>query len=153
MTAGHGAPTADRVDYLFDTDAISELFRPRPLPGYVKWLRGVAREDQFTSAVVIGELFEVAFLSGSARHLEQIEREVLPRVSVLPYEVGAAALFGRLAARLRSEGRKLADADLQIAATAIHHDLALVTGNVRHFRRIPELKLEPVLADARSTRP
>jgi hypothetical protein len=31
--------------------------------------------------------------------------------------------------------------DLQIAATALHHDLELVTGHVRHFERIPDLRL------------
>lgn len=137
------------VPYLFDTDAISELLRPRPLPSYVDWLRGVPREDQFTSAVVVGELFEGAFLSSSRRHLEKVERDVLPRVAVLPLDAGVARVFGQVAATLRREGRPLPDADVQIAATALHHGLALVTGNIRHFERVPELALERVLADAR----
>ncbi|MFQ5890720.1 MAG: PIN domain-containing protein [Gemmatimonadota bacterium] len=135
--------------YLFDTDAISELFRPRPLPGYVAWLRRVSREDQFTSAVVVGELFEGAFLSGSTRHLENLERRVLPTVIVLPYDAGVARVFGRIGAVLRARNHRLADADLQIAATALHHGLELVTGNVRHFKRVPELKVGRALADAR----
>lgn len=134
--------------YLFDTDAISELLRPRPLPTYVEWLAGIDRADQFTSAVVIGELFEGAFLSGKARHLENVEREVIPRLSVLPYGVHTARLFGEIAAALRAEGRTLPDADIQIAATALQHGLALVTGNLRHFERIPGLVLERALVDA-----
>jgi predicted nucleic acid-binding protein len=51
------------VPYLFDTDAISELLRPRPLPRDVEWLRTVPREDQYTSAVTIGELFIGAYRS------------------------------------------------------------------------------------------
>jgi tRNA(fMet)-specific endonuclease VapC len=43
----------------------------------------------------------------------------------------------------------LADADLQIAATALRHELELVTGNPRHFQRVPGLKVNPVLAEAR----
>ncbi|MFC1705869.1 hypothetical protein ACFL59_03490 [Planctomycetota bacterium] len=43
----------------------------------------------------------------------------------------------------------LADADLQIAATALQHDLELVTGNVRHFERVPGLRLSKVFAAAR----
>ena len=42
-----------------------------------------------------------------------------------------------------------ADADLQIAATAIYHGLALVTGNARHFARVPGLHVYPALANAR----
>ena len=49
-----------------------------------------------------------------------------------------------------NSGRPLADADLQIAATALHHGLRLVTGNLKHFRRVPGLAVEPVLADARA---
>ena len=139
------------MPYLFDTDAISEAFRHRPSPAYIEWLLGVPREDQFTSAVVVGELFEGAFLSGSPRHLGNIEREVLPRVGVLPYDAGAARVFGRIAATLRAEGRPLPDADLQIAATAIRHGLSLVTGNVRHFERVPDLAIERALADARAS--
>jgi len=58
----------------------------------------------------------------------------------------------QLAANLEAEGRPLADADLQIAATALRHDLVLVTGNVGHFERVPGLELERALADAREGR-
>lgn len=54
-------------------------------------------------------------------------------------------------AELEGDGDILPDADLQIAATAIFHDLELVTGNIRHFQRIPNLRLNPILADSRAT--
>ena len=41
--------------FLFDTDAISELMKPRPDEGYLAWLATVARDDQFASAITIGE--------------------------------------------------------------------------------------------------
>ena len=43
--------------YLFDTDAISELLKKTPLVAYANWVSGLRREDQFTSSVVIAELF------------------------------------------------------------------------------------------------
>ncbi len=136
--------------YLFDTDALSEPRRPRPALAYVRWLRNVPRAEQFTSAVVIGELFRGAFRSPRhADYVDDIERRVLRAVTVLPYGAESARAYGRLAAELEAEGRRLADADLQIAATALVHDLDLVTGNVRHFRRIPGLRVNPVLAEAR----
>jgi predicted nucleic acid-binding protein len=138
------------VAYLFDTDAISEVLKPRPAAGYVRWLASLPREEQFTSAVVVGELYKGAFRSSAvARHLENIEKRVLPAVTVLPYDAPAARVYGQIRAHLESAGRPLADADLQIAATALLHDLELVTGNVKHFRRIPRLRVSPVLADAR----
>ncbi len=120
------------------------------MPEYVRWLSAIPRAEQFTSAVVVGELFKGAYRSPDApRHLRNIETRVLPAVTVLAYDVEIARVYGALRAQLEEAGQTLADADLQIAATAVHHDLELVTGNVRHFRRINALRLSTVLADAR----
>jgi predicted nucleic acid-binding protein len=135
---------------LFDTDAISELLRPRPAQAYLEWLMGISREDQFTSAVVIGELYRGAFRSPARkRHLGNIRQRVLPAVTVLPYDVAVAEVYGLLSAELEDTGTPLADADLQIAATAVYHNLELVSGNLRHFARIPRLRLNPILARSR----
>lgn len=136
--------------YLFDTDAISELLRPRPLQPYVDWLNTIPRDEQFTSAVTVGELFKGAFRStAKERHLKNIENQVLPAVTTLPYDLSAARIFGKIRADLEQQGNILPDADLQIAAIALYHDLELVTGNIRHFERIPDLRLNRILADSR----
>jgi predicted nucleic acid-binding protein len=137
--------------YLFDTDAVSELLKPRPAAGYVRWLAAIPREEQFTSAVVVGELYKGAFRSTTvARHLSNIEKRILPAVTVLSYDTAAARIYGQIRAHLESAGRMLADADLQIAATALLHDLELVTGNVRHFEGVPRLRISSALAEARA---
>ena len=137
--------------FLFDTDAISELLRPRPAKAYVDWLMRISREEQFTSAVVIGELYKGAYRSQARdRHLSNIEQRILPAVTVLPYDTGTAKIFGKIRAHLEEAGTILQDADLQIAATAICYDLALVTGNLRHFSRISDLKMNTILADSRN---
>ena len=137
--------------FLFDTDAISELLRPRPATAYVKWIMKVAREEQFTSAVVIGELYKGAYRSRDReRHLTNIEQRVLPAVTVLPYDISIAKVFGEIRAHLEDIGTILPDADIQIAATAIYHNLELITGNLRHFNRISKLKLNHILTDSRN---
>ena len=109
------------------------------------------RDEQFTSAVVVGELYKGAFRSSARdRHLENIEERVLPAVTVLPYDTGVARVFGQIRAHLERTGQVLPDADLQIAATALYHGLQLITGNLRHFERVPELEICSVLDDARS---
>jgi predicted nucleic acid-binding protein len=139
--------------FLFDTDAISELLRRRPAPRFVSWLRSVPREDQYTSAIVVGELFKGAYRSvDAARHLRSIEERILPAITVLPFDIPLAREFGRLRAGLEETGRLLPDADIQIAATSIYHRLTLVTGNIRHFDRFAGLQLATVLADARRRR-
>jgi len=133
--------------FLFDTDAISEVLRERPAPEFIQWLRGVPREDQFTSAVVAAELYRAALRSERARfHLENVEKRVLPGVTVLPFDVAVARVYGEIEAGLKS-GHSLADADLQIAATAIRHGLELVTGRTGHFETVPGLVLCRVLGD------
>lgn len=137
--------------YLFDTDAISELLRPRPLSIYVAWLSTIPREEQYTSAVVIGELYKGAYRSQTQQHhLTNIERRILPAISALPYDEATAKEFGKIRARLEEAGTTLPDADLQIAATAIYHGLELISGNLLHFSRIRGLKINTILADARS---
>jgi predicted nucleic acid-binding protein len=136
--------------FLFDTDAISELLRPRPRNIYVEWLSNVPREEQFTSSVVIGELYKGAYRSPARqKHLKNIEQRILPAVTALPYDVATAKVFGQIRAKLEEAGTILPDADLQIAATAIYHDLELVSGNLRHFSRITNLKINSILAAAR----
>jgi predicted nucleic acid-binding protein len=136
--------------FLFDTDAVSELFRKQPASSYLSWIATIPRADQFISAVSIGELYRGAFRSENAeRHVNNIEDRVLKTLTVLPLDVAVARLYGQLYADLTLRGLPLTDADLQIAATAIHHGLELVTGNVRHFERIPGINLSRVLADAR----
>ena len=138
--------------YLFDTDAISELLRPPPAAKYVQWLMNVPREEQFTSSVVIGELYKGAYRSEAQKHhLINIEQRVLPAVTVLPYDMATAKVFGQIRARLEEAGTILPDADIQVAATAIYHDLELVTGNLRHFSRIDKLKVNTILSDSRFT--
>jgi predicted nucleic acid-binding protein len=138
------------MPFLFDTDAISEVLRPRPLPDYVKWLRTIPREEQHTSAVCVGELFKGAFRSSHpVRHLENIRDQVLPALTVLPFDAAVGEVFGHVAAHLEESGKTLPDADLQIAATALYHGLELVTENLRHFQRIQGLRVSRVLAEAR----
>ena len=57
--------------------------------------------------------------------------------------------WGWLAA-LEESGTPLPDADIQIAATAIYHNLQIVTGNLRHFQRVPGLTINSILVDCRN---
>lgn len=138
------------MPFLFDTDAISEPLKKRPLPSYVRWLNTIPPEDQFMSAISVGELYRGAFRSPDViRHVTNIEQGILPNVTVLPYDEGVAHMYGYLYSRLAEVGKLVDDADLQIAATAFCHGLEVVTGNVQHFERIPGIRIHRVLADAR----
>ncbi len=99
---------------------------------------------------MIGELYKGAYRSPAReRHLDNIQKRILPAVTVLPYDVATANVYGQIRAQLEDVGQMLADADLQIAATALYHDLELVTGNLRHFGRIDRLRINDILSQAR----
>jgi len=78
------------------------------------------------------------------RKLELFER-IAARTRILPLEKSTVGLAARLYRELKSAGTPLGDekdADVLIAAIVLEQDLPLVTLNIKHFVRIPSLKLE-----------
>ncbi len=130
------------MSYLFDTNAISEVFRRRPNPEIVRWLQDLPREEQYTSTVVVAELYEGAYRSRAReRWLTRIAERVLGTMTVLAFDLDCAHEYGRLQAQLRSSGVPIGDVDTQVAATALCHRLTIVSANERHFRWIPGLQV------------
>jgi predicted nucleic acid-binding protein len=139
--------------WLFDTDAISEVLRPKPSELYMTWLRTIPVDEQLTTAITVGELYWGAYRSAAReRHLRKIEEVLLPSLQVLSFDARAAKRFGELKAQLDDQGTPLADADLQIASIALTEDHELVTGNLRHFSRVPGLRINTALAASRPVR-
>ena len=129
--------------FLFDTDTLSEVMKRDPSPALLRRLGTTPREQQFTSAVTIGELVFGAERSPRRQHLiTQLNHVVLPQVAVLPFDRAAAEVYGKLRADLERDGMPLEIPDLQIAAVALQHGLIVVTGNVRHFGRIRQLAVQ-----------
>jgi tRNA(fMet)-specific endonuclease VapC len=66
---------------------------------------------------------------------------LLSDVTVLDLDAEIARRFGVIRAGLLDRGRPVPATDLLIAATALVHDLTLVTHNVQHFAEVPGLRL------------
>lgn len=129
--------------YLFDTDIITNIFKKKPSTKLLEKLAGTARRDQFISTITISEIVYGAWKSDHAqRHLDNLEKILLPSVNILGFDSKAAYVCGNLRAGLEKAGTPLALADLEIAAIAIANELTLVSGNLDHFSRIKGLKLE-----------
>jgi tRNA(fMet)-specific endonuclease VapC len=100
-------------------------------------------DAQFITTITVAEIVYGAYRSRSAaHHMRNLERVLLPQVSVLDFDVRASYLAGRLRAELERAGRPLPFVDIQIAAIALARDLTLVTGNTRHFAPVPGLTVE-----------
>jgi tRNA(fMet)-specific endonuclease VapC len=66
---------------------------------------------------------------------------ILPDFDTLNFDVRAAREYGNLVASLRKQGATIGVADAMIAAIALANGAALITRNLRHFNRIPNLRL------------
>jgi tRNA(fMet)-specific endonuclease VapC len=132
--------------YLLDTDILSNLLRRSPSSPLLVRLAGIPAEQQFTSAVNFGELVygarRIEAGGGSTRLLSRLEHLVSVHLPVLPFDSIAARRYGEIRAELERLGTPIGDADLRIAAIAMARGLTVVTGNVRHFRRVPGLAVE-----------
>jgi predicted nucleic acid-binding protein len=130
--------------YLLDTDILSNLLKRAPSIALIAKLASVPPEQQFTSSITLGELVYGAhrLRAHGGLLLERLDRTLPPNLPVLPFDVAASRRYGEVRAELEQRGTPLGDADLRIGAIALARGFTVVTGNVRHFQRIPELKLE-----------
>ena len=127
--------------FLLDTNVVSETVRPRPRQPVLDWMAARNPSDLFLAAQTIGELVRGARKAREQERRERFERWIEQDLArqfdgrVLPFDVRAAAIWGRLMGDGDRAGRRPAAADAQIAAVAIQHGLVLVTRNVRDFAR------------------
>lgn len=132
--------------YCFDTDVLSAVLRRDPPLGLLRRLARVPPAEQTTTAITVGELLYGAARRGSPKLTRRVRELLESAVTIVPFDRSAAEVYAELRAGLEAEGRRLDEPDLRIAATARSRGLTLVTGNVRHFERVPELALENWLA-------
>jgi tRNA(fMet)-specific endonuclease VapC len=126
--------------YLLDTN-ISNYIIKGNIPAVRRHLVAVPMAEIAVSAVTEAELCYGVARRADAKKLEQIVREFLLRLTILPWDSQAAREYGRLRARLEHEGRPMGNLDLMIGAQALAAGLVLVT-NDQSFKRIKGLKVE-----------
>jgi predicted nucleic acid-binding protein len=124
------------LSYLIDTNVLSELRRKAPDAGVVAWFAQRPASTLFLSVLTLGEIRKgIEGLADASRRLalsDWLEAE-LPAFftgHLLPVDAAVADRWGRL---LATAGRPVPAIDSLLAATALHHDLTLVTRNVRDF--------------------
>jgi len=128
--------------YLLDTNIPSEFSRDRPHPRVVKWLKTQPATTLFLSVVTIGEIRRgLAVLPPGRRRsgLEtwfQTDLLMWFRNRILPVTHAIADRWGVLDGQSQLRGMPLNTADGMIAATAMEHDLKVVTRNVKDFARL-----------------
>lgn len=129
------------MTFLLDTTAISEPTSLLPDAGALGWLAERQSHELFTSVLCIGEVRRgISLLAHSARRtrLETwLDGDVVPGFEdrLLPVTLDVAERWGSLVARLQRGGQAPPLIDSLIAATALVHDLSVVTHNTADFER------------------
>ncbi len=127
------------MSYLVDTDWVVDWLAGREET--VQLLSTLGREGLAISLITYGEIYEGIYFGRDPKKSEEVFRRFLRGVVVLPLTKRILQRFARIRGELRRKGLLIGDPDILIAATAIHHNLTLVTRNVKDFQRVPGLKL------------
>jgi predicted nucleic acid-binding protein len=135
--------------YLLETNIPSETLRTRPDPNVSAWLKSQVKDSQFLSVVTMGELRKGATLlplSAKRSQIEQLIDTLIPSWfagRILPVTQAIAERWGALEGQRLLAGRPLSMADGMIAATALEHELTIVTRNVKDFAGLGFVLLNP----------
>lgn len=122
--------------YLLDTDICIWAIRGRQ--GVLARLRSESPDDIAIASMTEAELrFGALNSSDPERAGARVEAFLEAPFAVLPFDSAAARVHAE--ARLATRGRRIGEADLMIASTAIANGYTLVTGNAREFARVPGL--------------
>lgn len=121
--------------YLLDTDILSALRKKQRESKLEQWFANNRSADFYLSVVTIGEIergisrqksVDLPFALALANWLEELLEHYSGRI--LPLTISIARRWGYLSATLGNN-----NADLMIAATALEHNLSVVTRNTNHF--------------------
>ncbi len=124
------------MSYLLDTNVLSELRRRKPNASVLKWFSNRRSETLFLSVLTLGEIRKgLESVSDSERRLKlldwlEIELPAFFTGRILSVDIPVADRWGWLQAEV---GRPVPAVDSLLAATAIHHELRLVTRNEKDF--------------------
>ena len=135
------------MNYLVDANVLSEVTKPKPDPKIIAWI-GANEVEIAVDGTILGEIHYGILLLPKSRRRQRLEewfQSVVTGITCLPWEAETGLEWAKLLARLRKSGRSLPIKNSLIAATALQHDLTLVTRNTRDFGKTGVKLLNPFL--------
>lgn len=121
---------------LVDTSILIDYLRKKDKKK-TQFYKIVNNYDLYVSTITLFELYAGAKDDRKMRDIENI----IEYLEILPFTGNAAEKAGKIYISLRAENKVIEAKDLFIAATALSHDYPIMTLNVKHFDRIPNLNL------------
>lgn len=124
------------MKYLLDTNVLSELFKKHPEPKVSSWLKDADQDSLYLSVLTVGEIRKgiekMEHGSRKTKLVQFLEKDIPIQFEerILPVDLKVAEAWGLLEAQAN---RPLPTVDAFLAATAITHNLTLVTRNTQDF--------------------
>lgn len=137
------------MNYLLDTNVLSETFRPQPSPDVLRWLAELDEDRGFVSVITIAELRRGALILAPGRRrdtlMSWIDVDLRDRFAgrIMPVDIDVTDRWSELMAASRAGGRGVGVMDGFIAATALVHGLTVVTRNVSDFAFLLDRVVNP----------
>lgn len=125
--------------YLLDTNCVSELVRPQPDPRVVEWVDATDEAMLYLSVLTLGEIRKglAALPLGRRRTRLEVWLDVDLQTRfagrIVPIDAAIADRWGSIAADLKRKGKALSVIDGLLAATALQHNLTVVSHNASDF--------------------
>ena len=128
--------------YLLDTSVYSQPLKPTPNVNVVSRWQALGDASLAISVIAEAEVRYGLALKDSVRLYAAYEALLRGRLPVLPVNQAVGEAFAGMKAVQQRIGKRVADLDLLIAATAYAHGLIVATLNIRHFALIADIKVE-----------
>ena len=133
------------MTYLVDANVLSEATKPVPSHKVVTWLRDHER-DLAVDPIILGEIRYGIHLLPTGRRRQRLEtwfQEGITRIVCLPWDAATGLRWATLLAALRASAQAMPIKDSLVAATALVHDLTVVTRNVVDFKKAQVRMVNP----------
>ena len=131
------------ASFLVDTDWVIDHFNG--VEAVTRRLQALRAQGLALSIISVAELWEGVHFSKEPARSQAMLTQFLSGVVILGIDEEICRRFGLLRGSLRSARKLVGDFDLLVAASALRHDLTLLTNNRRHFERIEGLRIESAL--------
>ena len=133
------------MTYLVDANVLGEATKPAPDGRAMAWLREHER-DLVVDPIILGEIRFGILLLPAGRRRKRLQAwfdEGVRRITCIPWDIAIGLRWAKLLADLRAAGRSMPIKDSLVAATALAHDLVVVTRNRRDFENARVRLVDP----------
>lgn len=137
------------MNFLLDTNVVSEAMRKQPNARVLNWIAGQIEESLFISAITVGELRRGSLALGDGKKRKALLRWIENGIKVefagriLPVDSAVMERWADLEVSTMKAGRRLPVMDSLLAATALAHGLTLATRNIPDFEAADVTLLDP----------